>query len=343
MIFILEEGKMKKKLLFASLILVLLTLSLSTACAKPAPAEEIVWKSVHAWYQGHPSAEPGFWFEELVNNSSKLKGKFRIELVGGPEAIGPFDQLEALQSGVVQCVTTEAAYWGGAVKVYNIRLGSPYTPEEARKYGEWDFVNEKAKDIGAYNMVYATGIPFLMAVNKPFTRLADLAGLKFRTSGSYDPIIKGVGGTPVQMPSSEIYTALERGVIDGYCNSVTSQSELGLVEVTKYIIDHFFWNGAVSIFTSIDSWNALPKDIQEELMKIAKEVEAKQAPFAAQVVQEQRKLHEQAGTKFVKFSAEDAEKWRQITDNAIWARGFKDCPEDSARLREIYGLPPWKG
>ena len=321
----------------------LLTLSLAAACAKPAPAEAIVWKSVHAWYQGHPSAEPGWWFEEMVNNSTKLQGRLRIERMGGPETIGPFDQLEALQSGVVQVVTTVAAYWGGTVPVWNIILASPYTPEEARKNGEWDFINEKANEVGAYSLVYATGIPFVMGVNKPVEHLSDLAGLKFRTSGSYEPIILGVGGTPVKMPSSEIYTALERGVVDGYCNSFTSQSELGLTEVTKYVIDHFFWNGATSIFIKLDSWNALPEDIQEELTRIAKEVEAKVGPFIQEVMQEQRRLHEQAGAKFVKFPGDEGKQFVQITETAIWERGFKIAPEGSARLREIYGLPPWTG
>lgn len=322
----------------------LLGLFLLASAGKGAQAQEIEWKAVHAWSKVLHDSQPLYWFEEMVKNNHKLQGKLRIKILGGPEVIGPFDQLEAIQKGVVQVVLGAAGYWAGAIAINNyVTVLSPYDAREEREKGVWDFMNEVNRRLGVHYLTNVCEVPMVMCTYKPIKNLSDLKGLKIRTSPSHISIIEGVGALPVKMASSEIYTALERGVLDGFCISLENFSALGLIEVAKYIIDHPFYKNGIHLFVRLDSWNQLPPDLQREVTEISKQMEAKSALYFPAAVEQELKKLKATGAKFVKLPGNEGQKFIQIAYDRHWARAFKEAPEDAARLRKLYGLPPWAG
>ena len=102
--------------------------------------------------------------------------------------------------------------------------------------------------------------------------LKDLKGLKIRGAPIYARFLKALGVSMVTTPFREVYTAVERGVIVGYCWP-PSVVNYRLHEVTKYMISHPFYGANILVATSVKSWNRLPKHLQTFLTEAVAEQE----------------------------------------------------------------------
>lgn len=108
---------------------------------------------------------------------------------------------------------------------------------------------------------------------RPITKPADLKGLKIRTP-PMDSIIKimtALGGNPVSIPFSELYMALKTGVADGQENPLTNIESKKLYEVQKYLTMSNYQYHAEMLYTNLDWFNGLDKDLQDILVSCAKD------------------------------------------------------------------------
>jgi C4-dicarboxylate-binding protein DctP len=105
---------------------------------------------------------------------------------------------------------------------------------------------------------------------------SDMAGLKYRIMSSkvLEAQFKAVGGNPLVMPFSEVYSALEQGVIDGQENTWSNMYSKKFFEVQKFITatDHGYLG--YMVVTNAQFWSHLPADVRAELEAILKEVTA---------------------------------------------------------------------
>ena len=101
-------------------------------------------------------------------------------------------------------------------------------------------------------------------VKEPIKSINDLRSRKVRSHPSYDPLVKGLGIPTVNVPFSELFTALERGVIDGIAYPYYDIKTYGLEKVLKYRIDPPFWRaGWVVMLANAKQFDNLPKDVQQ--------------------------------------------------------------------------------
>src|SRR5437016_10825614 len=98
--------------------------------------------------------------------------------------------------------------------------------------------------------------PFHLYLNKPISS-PDLTGLKIRITPVYRDFFQALGATVVQTAPGEVYTALERGVVDGYGWPITGIFDLGWHEKTKYRVDPGFYTAEVSILVNKSTWDRL--------------------------------------------------------------------------------------
>jgi len=93
---------------------------------------------------------------------------------------------------------------------------SHLTPWEERASGAWPITMICMKEVGClFYRKIGTDLPFNLYLTKPI-KTADLKGFNIRVSPMYLQLVKGLGGNPVVIPPTEVYTALERKVVDGY-------------------------------------------------------------------------------------------------------------------------------
>lgn len=206
----------------------------------------------------------------LTNGEVKIKG-FSVGVIAGA-----FDGLKAVQKGTADISYNYPGYqvnedpangiFGGMVG------GMPmeqfmhwYVAADGTKLLE-DFRHETQ---GLHPVLTGMGsTEFLLHSHKPVRTIADLKGMKIRTAGPWAVILKSVGASATTLPAPEIYTALERRVIDAneFVTPATN-IKMGFHKVAKYIIMpglHSPSHMNEAVF-KLDVWNKMPKQLRDQI------------------------------------------------------------------------------
>ena len=273
-------------------------------------------------------------FVEEVNKKSK--GELTIKFMGGPEAIPAFKQFEAMRTGVVDMIFAAESYHGGTVTGAAYTHLSRLTPPEERKSGYYDFRGELLKKQNVFYLGRPEhGAWFLIFTNKPVKRPQELAGQKIRTSATYESFVKALGAVPITLPGSEVYTALERGVVDGYAWSVLGNISMGWPEVCKYIIEPKLYSMNLEALINLDTWDKLPKNLQTLLTDLMIENEATYTKVFEELGDKEFKAMQAKGMKVITFTPEDTKWYIDLAYKAGWDEVIKKSPEIGPKLRKL--------
>lgn len=300
--------------------------------AAPVAAQEVTLRAVTAFQPGSTVARPFERFVEKVN--AEGKGLVKINLIGGPSAIPPFEIGNAVSAGVVDMAFVTTAFYSNLLPEGDALKLSDYTMQELRKNGGWELINElHNKKMNTWYLARTgDGVPFHLYVNKPVTK-ADLSGLTLRVTLVYRAFFEALNGNSIQTPPSEVYTTLERGVADGYGWPIQGILDLGWHEVTKARVDPGFYNVDVNVLLNLDKWKGLNDDQRAFLNKMAEWLESTNAENAA-INAEEVKKQAAAGMTVYTLEGAEREKWLNTAREAGWAQVTKVAPDSAARLRE---------
>ena len=193
----------------------------------PVAQAQTTLKVVTAWPKNTTDNKSLFYFMDSVEQqvAKKYPGELKLNLVGGPEAVKIQDQAHAAQTGMVDIVHTTNAYYVSEVPEVDAMKLSDFKPWEERANGAMAYFNDLHEKKGLY-LLGRLGIdaPFYLYLTRPI-KTADLKGFNIRVSPMYLQVIKGLGGNPVVIPPTDVYQALERKVVDGYCFVLVSIRE----------------------------------------------------------------------------------------------------------------------
>ncbi len=273
-------------------------------------------------------------FLDCVNKGAK--GELEIKYIGGPEAIPGFKQFEALRNGVVDMIYGCESYYGrqitGAAYTHLTRLD----PMKERKNGYFDFRNELFKKHNVYYLGRPEfGVWFQVFTNKPVKTPGELKGQKIRVSGTYEPFIKSLGAVPVTMPGSDIYTALERGTIDGYAWSVLGNVQMGWVDVCKYILEPRIYQMNIEALINLKTWEKLPAHLQKLLSDCMIENEKTYGAIMAEISEKEFKQMQQKGMQVIRFSPEDTRAYVDQAYEAGWDEVIEENPQLGPKLKKM--------
>lgn len=276
------------------------------------------------------------WRPLIDEINTKGKGEIVIKYVGGPEAIPAFKQFEALKKGVVDMIFACEAYYGAEVTKAAYTHLSRFSPQEERKRGYYDFRVELLKK---HNVFYlgraAHNTWFHVFTNKAVKRPQELKGQKLRASATYEPFIKALGAVPITMPGGDVYTALERGVIDGYAWAITGNIGFGWPEVCKYILEPRIYEMNVEGLMNLNTWNKLPPHLQKMIMEAMINNEIQYGPIMAAVAEKEYKEMQEKGMKVIKFSPEDTKSYVELAYKAGWDDVIKRSPDIGPKLKQL--------
>ena len=315
----------------AALAAFLLFLPLSSAKA------EVVLKMVTAWPKGAVDNKTLEMFLEEVDSlvAKKCPGELKINLVGGPEAVKTMDQVTAAQKGMVDLVHTTNAYYVSLLPEADAMKLSDFTPWEERANGAWEYYNKLHEKVGIYFLANLNmGIKFQMYLLKP-TDKADLKGFNIRVSPMYLQVIKGLGGNPVVIPPPDIYTALERKVVDGYCWLSVGIRDYGWEKITKYIAGPTFYTAVHPIVVNLNTWQKLAPKYRDLLTEAAKNSESKVMPYYLAQEKDERAKLLAAGLQVIKWAPEETEKFLKVADDEGWKDVISKCPQTGPELRKL--------
>src|SRR5258705_8973831 len=148
---------------------------------------------------------------------------------------------------------------------------------------------------------------FHFYLNKPISS-ADLTGLKLRITPVYRDFFQALGATVVQTAPGEVYTALERGVVDGYGWPITGIFDLGWHEKTKYRVDPGFYTAEVSILVNKAAWDKLSDAQRNLLRKAGEQAEGDAAAIFAEENAKDTKRQADAGIQTIALDGAAGER-----------------------------------
>jgi TRAP-type C4-dicarboxylate transport system substrate-binding protein len=186
-------------------------------------------------------------------------------------------------------------------------------------------------------MVYLARVvdftPFHLYLNKKIDK-PDLAGLKIRITPVYRDFFQALGATVMQTAPGEVYTALERGVVDGYGWPIHGLFDLNWQEKTKYRVEPGFYNAEVSLVMNVDKWKALSPAARELLSKETREYEA-QNDFWKSYNQNEAKRQAQAGIQTITFDPATSRAYLAKAKEVGWAGAIKASPQYGPQLKKL--------
>ncbi|WP_457551095.1 TRAP transporter substrate-binding protein DctP [Desulfobacula sp.] len=317
-----------KKVLITLTVLFIITLLSSTVQAKTT------LKMVTFLPKGNNNMTAFMAFVDSVNE--KGKGDLEIKYIGGPEAIPGFEQFEALKNGVVDMILGCESYYGGKVTRAAYTHLTLLDPVKERKNGYYDFRNELFRKHNVHYLGRAEfGVWFHIFTNKLATDLNGIKGQKIRVSATYESFVKRLGAIPVTMPGSDIYTALERGTIDGYAWAVLGNVQMGWADVCKYVLEPRIYQMNIENLINLKTWEKLTKSQQKLLTDCMIENEKEYTPIMADIAEKEYAELQKKGMKVIKFSPEETKKYLELAYQAGWDDVIKSNPELGPKLKKM--------
>jgi C4-dicarboxylate-binding protein DctP len=233
--------------------------------------QPIIIKFSHVVAVDTPKGKAAEYFKKLADE--RTKGKVKVEVYANSSLYKDKEEMEALQLGAVQMLAPSLAKFGPlGVKDFEA-FDLPYLFES---YADLHKVTQGPVGQGLLKKLESKGITGLafwdngfkvMSANKPLRTPADFKGLKMRIQSSkvLDQQMRDLGAIPQVMAFSEVYQALQTGVVDGTENPPSNLYTQKMHEVQKYVTvsDHGYLGYAVIVNKKF--WDGLPADIRTAL------------------------------------------------------------------------------
>ncbi len=240
----------------------------------------IVIKFSHVVTDAAPKGKAALRFKELAEKYTN--GKVKIEVYPNSTLYKDAEEMEALQLGAVQILAPSTAKFAPlGVKEFEV-LDLPFLFPDQETY---DRVIAGSLGQGLFKRLESKGIRglgywdngfYVISANRPLIKPDDLRGLKIRISGSKvdDQTLRLMGANPQIMAFSELYQALQSGVVDGAQNTASNYTTQKLNEVQKNITTLYHVHLQYAVITSKRFWDGLPADIRPELDRAMAEATA---------------------------------------------------------------------
>ena len=298
-------------------------------------ANEITLRAVSAFAEGTQFSKNFERFIDKVNRDGK--GVVQINYIGGPRAMPPFEVGNAVRTRVVDMANVTGAFYSNLIPESDAfkLLGKPMS--EQRRNGTWDYLNQlhNAKLNAWYLARQFHNVPFHIYLNKKIDAI-DFTGLKIRVTPVYRDIVQALGGTPINTAPGEVYTALERGVVDGYGWPVSGIFDLGWDKVTKYRLEPGFYSVEVNVLVNLDVWKSLSEPQRKILVDSALWLEGLDSENVA-VNNAERERQAKAGIQALDFGPAESKTFVDRANAVAWDTVIKRAPELGPKLREVAG------
>jgi TRAP-type C4-dicarboxylate transport system substrate-binding protein len=262
----------------------------------------------------------------------KTDDKFTITI--GYGTFGePKEFLDLLKIGAIQGATVQASLSVDRLPLYTV-LDLPFLPlaepdVQRKVHDAFNARPEIREEFAAWN-----ALPFmssllpqyeLMGTTAPPKTLEDLKGLRVRALGGAGTALSKLGAVPYNMPASETYVAMDRGLLSGVAFPYYAYVSFRTYELGKWMTTNLsLGTTAFPLTLNLKAWNDLPPQYKD-LLKEAREV-AYEAQKEAVTGENDKALQtiKDAGLKLVEFSEKDLAQFREIGGKPVWEGWVKD-------------------
>lgn len=310
-----------------------IALSALTLTASQAMATELRMLSSYDQTAVYTQEVAQRYIDKVQNTSGD---EIRISL-NGPGVVPPFEQMQPVSAGVFDLLYTHGAYHTNTTGVGAAMDAVFVDPAKTRESGLWDFIDEHYNGQGlkllAIPPLGTSGFQYIL--EEPISGTPGLEGRRLRGSPTYTNVTQGLGGTPVLMSSGDVYSALDRGVIDGAAWGLNGVDDLGWHEVAGYFTKPTFGQTYNYLFMNLAAFEALGEDEQALLLEQGRALETETAAILDELAKEEWQSLKDKGMQETHFEPTDAEQLDALVTEGIWQLGIDKSPEAVNAMREI--------
>ena len=290
----------------------------ATAGAHAYAQAPIVIKFSHVVATDTPKGQAAERFKQLAEKATN--GKVKVELYPNSQLYKDKEELEALQLGAVQMLAPSLAKFGPlGVKEFEA-FDLPYIfPTKTALYNVTEgeigkSLLKKLEPKGITGLAYWDNGFKVMSANKPLHNPADFKGLKLRIQSSkvLDAQMRALGANPQVLAFSEVYQALQTGVVDGTENPPSNMYTQKMHEVQKHVTvsNHGYLGYAVIVNKKF--WDGLPPDIRGQLEKAMREATTFEKAIAQRDNDQALEAIKKSGkTQIYTLTVQEQAEWRK--------------------------------
>jgi C4-dicarboxylate-binding protein DctP len=289
----------------------------------------IVIKFSHVVANDTPKGKGAIKFKELAEKYTN--GKVKVEVYPNSSLYKDKEEIEALQLGSVQMLAPSTAKFAplGAKEFEALDLPNLFASEEAYtkamkgEVGKWLF--KKLEPKGISGLAFWDNGFHMVSSNRPLLNPSDFQGLKIRISGSKiaDRYFRDVGAIPQILAFSEVYQALQTGVVDGCENTASNYLTQKFHEVQKHITVSYHAHLQYAVIVNTKFWNGLPADIRTQLDKAMDEATDYTNSIAVKENEDALSEIKKSGKTTLHYLTDDQKKaWQTaMAPTYQWAKG----------------------
>ena len=289
----------------------------------------IVIKFSHVVANDTPKGKGAIKFKELAEKYTN--GKVKVEVYPNSSLYKDKEEIEALQLGSVQMLAPSTAKFAplGAKEFEALDLPNLFASEEAYtkamkgEVGKWLF--KKLEPKGISGLAFWDNGFHMVSANRPLMNPSDFQGLKIRISGSKiaDRYFRDVGAIPQILAFSEVYQALQTGVVDGCENTASNYLTQKFHEVQKHITVSYHAHLQYAVIVNTKFWNGLPADIRTQLDKAMDEATDYTNSIAVKENEDALAEIKKSGKTTLHYLTDDQKKaWQTaMAPTYQWAKG----------------------
>ncbi len=306
----------------------------AVAMAGSAAAADVTLKASHQWPGGKGDVR-----DEMVQIIAKELAAadvgVEVQVYPGASLFKPREQWNAMVKGQLDISAFPLDYASGQHPQFSATLmpGLVKNHDHALRLNKSAFMDDIKKivnDAGVVVLADAWLAGGFASTKNCILSPESMQGQVTRAAGpAFEQMLAGAGASIASMPSSEIYTGLQTGVLDAANTSSGSFVSYRIYEQVKCLTepgDHALWFMYEPILMSKKSWDSLSSEQQAALMAAGKKAEDYMTAEAKGLDSKMVDVYKKAGVEVVKMSAEDAAAWRAIAQETSYKTFAEDVP-----------------
>ncbi len=309
-------------------------------------AQPMTLKISHQWPGG--TIEKGDFRDRVSRMFAKeveeqTKGAITFEIYPAKALFKPVVQYDAMLRGALDMSVFPLDYASGKVPQFSITLMPCIIKDQAQAMRWKDEpigkeIEKICENAGIKIITWAWCAGGLASKDKPVIMPSDIEGLKIRAAGKmFEEMLHSAGAAITSMPSSEIYFALQTGILDACVTSSSSFYSYRIYEQVKYYTSprkHTFWFMLEPLVMSMKTWNRLSPEHQKIIAKVGKDLEKFTLEETIRDDARVADYYKEKGVIVHDMTAQELDAWTQVAKKSAW-KVFSEKVKDGKKLLDL--------
>jgi TRAP-type C4-dicarboxylate transport system substrate-binding protein len=306
---------------------------LALASSTAAQAADYRW--LNSWDRTLPQIS--LFVEPYLKAVEAASGGSIKFIVSGPETVPSFEQLQPVASGAFQFLFTHGAYHFGTNPLLAAVEALGGTPEQRKNSGVFEAVDRHYQKLGLklISMPMTTDGGYQLILKRPLTPAGDIQGHKIRGNPTYANVIRMLGGSMVTLPPAEIYSALDKGVIDGFAWPSYGVIDSRFYEPAKFIVRPAFGYGTNPVLVNLATWNRMSAGERKIMQDEAAKAEASWLKESARLMESDQKALVAKGMTVVQMGEAQRAKLNRAWSDGLWELASQKHKKEVDEIRAI--------